>query len=141
MRPLEMLLLTANLLALVVLSSSLLLLSPWTRQTALMLAGALCGLQLWTEGYRRQLIPMYALMAVLIIGFAFAPRALTVPQPIAWAGWLLFAAATCCAVVFPDFEFPIPSLAVPIESARPFDIWLMPIGGRYWVPTRPNRGK
>ena len=115
MRPLEALLLLANLL------TFLALVVP--RLRALGLAGYLAGAaalvaaaQVLLEGYRWQMVPAYALTAALLLAWGLrgpAPAGPPVPRAVAYAAAALGALALVLAValpmVLPVFGFPRPS--------------------------------
>src|SRR5690554_1054976 len=100
MRPIEALLLLANLLTFVA------LVVPWLR--ALGLAGYLAGAaalvaaaQVLLEGYRWQMVPAYALTAALLLAWGLArpaPAGPPVPRAVAYAAAALGALALVLAV-------------------------------------------
>lgn len=122
MRPLEVLLLVANLVALIVLVVPLRGRARWARYFAL-LPLLVTGVQLLVEGPRWQLVPTYVLSGLFLVAFLFRPprrrsrskpgrrslpRRIAVGLGFGTLGVLVLVAVLLPAI-FPVFTFPVPT--------------------------------
>ncbi len=122
MRPLEILLAVANLVALIVLAVPVRGRARWARQSAL-LPLLVMGVQLLVEGPRWQMLPAYVLSGLLLVAFLFRlrpsrsghepgrrspARRIAVGLGLgALGGFVLI--AVLLPVILPVFNFPVPT--------------------------------
>lgn len=138
MQPFEIAFLLVTALVLAALSRRAGRWPGWT--LVLSLAAALLAvIQVWTEGYRWQMIPGYVLTGgLLVLAGLSLIWSISVPRPALWPGWVLLAGAFGAGTVFPMFQFPNPTgpYAVGTEIRQLVD-WNRKetLGG---VPGRPR---